>query len=86
MLSGIPETPVHGNGVVRKTGQVFVSAAGADGVPADLWGPEMRRLSPSLSAGHVAKYADFPVEYSLGLTNIEVPLHRVVCGKLEVPL
>ena len=62
MLSGIPETPVHGNGVVRKTGQVFVSAAGADGVPADLWGPEMRRLSPSLSAGHVAKYADFPVE------------------------
>lgn len=46
----------------------------------------MQHLSSSLAAGHIVKYADYPIVHSLGLANISIPLYTAKAGSLEVPV
>lgn len=43
-------------------------------------------ITPSISAGHILKYAHYPVLPSLGLTNIEIPLYTIQAGSLKMPI
>ncbi|RZS76447.1 hypothetical protein [Pseudobacter ginsenosidimutans] len=45
-----------------------------------------RLIAPSPTAGSLGKYGDYPVSLFSGQVNIDIPLFKIVSGKLTLPV
>ncbi len=43
-------------------------------------------IPPSPTVSALCKYAQYPVDYSTGVTNISIPIYTIQCGSLELPI
>ena len=43
-------------------------------------------IPPSPTVSALCKYAQYPVDYSTGVTNMSIPIYTIKCGSLELPI